>query len=375
MSSDGSGSLTITMPRNTGRAIGDDIFFITGDAGPSANVAAVLDGVPAAAGYLNAPTILAPGLTISDADGTTLVSATVHVGAGTFTAHGDVLAASAAALAGTNIVANYNTATETLTLSGIDTLAHYQQALEHVTFDTTNFEPDRAQTIDWQVDDGAASNNLSAIATTEISLPRPRINDADGHNEILWQNRDGTPAIWSTDGSNLTSGSNVGFNPGSDWHVIGAGDFNGDGKSDILWQNNNGTVAEWFMDGRTLISGASVAFNPGPTWRAVGAGDFNGDGKSDILWQNADGTPAVWLMDGRNILAGANVGFNPGPAWHVIGAGDFNGDGKADILWQNANGQAAVWLMNGTSLVSGANVGANPGADWHLIPQHHDLFG
>src|SRR6202022_894937 len=107
---------------------------------------------------------LAPGLTISDADSSTLISATVHVGAGAFTAHGDVLAVSAADLAGTNIVASYNAATETLTLSGTDTLAHYSQALEHVTFDTSNFEPDRAQTIAWQVDDGAAVNNLSALA-------------------------------------------------------------------------------------------------------------------------------------------------------------------------------------------------------------------
>jgi hypothetical protein len=333
------------------------------------NDAPVLANVPAAAGYLHGPTLLAPGLTISDVDSATLASATVRVSAGAFTAHGDVLAVSAADLAGTNIVANYNAATETLTLSGIDTLAHYAQVLQHVTFDTTNFGLDRAQTIEWQVDDGAASDNLSLLETTVLSLPLPRISDfnGNGHSDILWQRLDGTPAVWTVDGTKFTSGSNVGFNPGADWHVIGAGDFNGDGKSDVLWQNTNGTVAEWFMNGATLISGASVAFNPGASWHAIGSGDFNGDGKSDILWQNADGTPAVWLMDGRNILSGTNVGFNPGADWHVIGAADFNDDGKSDILWQNANGQAAVWLMNGTSLVSGSNVGTNPGTSWHTV--------
>jgi hypothetical protein len=332
------------------------------------NDAPVLDGVPAGAVFTKDPVILAPGLTISDVDSTTLASATVHVGAGAFAAHGDVLSVGAADLAGTNILATYNAASETLTLSGTDTLAHYSQVLEHVTFQTSNFDNDRAQTIGWQLNDGAAANNLSDLQTTAISLHRPQSNDfsGNGHGGILWQNTDGTSAIWTVDGTSLLSGANVGSNPGSNWHEIGSGDFNGDGKSDILWQHSDGTIAEWFMNGTTLTSGGSVAFNPGASWHAIGSGDFNGDGKADILWQNADGTPAVWLMDGLNILSGANVGFNPGAAWHVIDSGDFNGDGKADILWQNNNGQAAVWLMDGISLISGSNVGANPGPSWNV---------
>jgi hypothetical protein len=332
--------------------------------------APVLHDVPAGAVFANGPAvILAPALTITDVDNTTLASATVHVSAGAFTAHNDVLSVSAGGLAGTSISASYNAATETLTLSGTDTLAHYNQALEHVAFQTTNFANDRAQTIEWQANDGSAANNLSDLATTAISMPRSQTNDfgGNGHSGILWQNADGTPAIWSVDGTSLVSGQNVGFNPGPSWHEIGSGDFNGDGKADILWQNTDGTIAEWFMNGSSLISGGSVAFNPGSTWHVIDAGDFNGDGKSDILWQNNDGTPAVWLMNGLNILSGTNVGFNPGPAWHVIGAGDFNGDGKADILWQNADGTPAVWLMNGTSLISGQNVGFNPGSNWHTI--------
>ena len=44
---------------------------------------------------------------------------------------------------------------------------------------------------------------------------------------------------------------------------IGTGDFNGDGKADILWQNTDGTPAVWLMDGTSLISGANVGFDPG----------------------------------------------------------------------------------------------------------------
>jgi hypothetical protein len=206
-----------------------------------------------------------------------------------------------------------------------------------------------------------ADTNLASAAT----LARTDF-DGDGKSGVLWQNTDGTPAIWSMDGLTLTSGANAGFNPGPAWRVIGSGDFDFDGRADILWQNDDGTPAAWLMNGANILNGANVGFNPGAAWHEIAAADFNGDGKADILWQDSNGQVAVWQMDGLNVAAGANVGFNPGAAWHVIGAGDFDGDGKADILWQNHNGQAAIWLMDGLTVKSGANVGSNPGPAWQV---------
>ena len=102
------------------------------------------------------------------------------------------------------------------------------------------------------------------------------------------------------DGLTVLSNSPAGsFNPGPSWQIKDTGDFNGDGKSDILWQNDDGTPAIWLMNGSTVLSNSAAGpFNPGPTWHIKGTGDFNGDGKSDILWQGQDGTAAVWLMDG-----------------------------------------------------------------------------
>jgi serralysin len=81
-------------------------------------------------------------------------------------------------------------------------------------------------------------------------------------------------------------------NPGASWHIKATGDFNGDGFADILWQNDDGSVAIWEMDGTSMIGGAIVA-NPGASWHAVGTGDFNHDGHADILWQSSDGSVAV----------------------------------------------------------------------------------
>ena len=107
-------------------------------------------------------------------------------------------------------------------------------------------------------------------------------------------------------------------NPGPSWHVAGTGDFNGDGKADILWQNSDGTPAIWEMNGTTII-GAAALTNPGPSWHVAGTGDFNGDGKADILWQNSDGTPAIWEMNGTTII-GSGVVDPPGDTPSVSSA-------------------------------------------------------
>ena len=225
----------------------------------------------------------------------------------------------------------------------------------------------------WQMD---GLNAVSAGAAGSFNPgPSWQVKDGgdfngDGHSDILWQSNDGTPAIWLMNGSTVLSNGAAGpFNPGPSWQIKASGDFNGDSKSDILWQNSDGTPAIWLMNGTAAVSvGAVGPFNPGPSWQIKATGDFNGDHKSDILWQNSDGTPAIWLMDGTNVLsAGAAGSFNPGPSWHIKATGDFNGDSKSDILWQNDDGTPAIWLMNGTNAVSVGAVGPfNPGPSWQI---------
>jgi hypothetical protein len=344
------------------------------------NDAPTLTAVPASVTYTEnaAPIVLASALVVGDVDSATLSGATVAISAGTFTGDGDVLAAN---VAGTSITATYNAATETLTLAGTDTLAHYQQVLESVTFSSTSFNADNSgvnhtRTIQWQVNDGSAANNLSAVQTTTLTINALDDNtitdvNGDGRGDVLLQNDNGQPAIWLMNGLTVTSQTNVGTNPGPQWDEIGAGDFNGDHRSDLLFQHDNGTPGIWLMNGTTVLATA----NPGspvlwsPQWNVISSGDFNGDGKSDILWQNNNSTPGIWLMDGTNVVAHDVVGSPAlwSPAWHVIGSGDFNGDNKSDILWQNNNGSVGVWLMDGLTVLSHNVIDGNPGPAWHVI--------
>jgi hypothetical protein len=70
-------------------------------------------------------------------------------------------------------------------------------------------------------------------------------------------------------GGGLPAVASVACNSDPSLHAIGTGDFNADGKADILWQNKDGTPAVWLMDGTHLISGANVGFDPGSNWHVI----------------------------------------------------------------------------------------------------------
>jgi hypothetical protein len=47
------------------------------------------------------------------------------------------------------------------------------------------------------------------------------------------------------------------------WHIAGAGDFNGDGYADLVWENTTtGQRAIWFMKNGVPYSSTSLATMP-----------------------------------------------------------------------------------------------------------------
>ena len=126
------------------------------------------------------PVVLDAGVTVSDVDsGGTLAGATVTISSG-FTA-GDTLkigGQTSGTITDNGGTINYAFAGSTLTLSGTDTLADYQAALDSITYsfspsggDATAAGADTSRTISWQVNDGSASNGLSNVDTSTLSVP------------------------------------------------------------------------------------------------------------------------------------------------------------------------------------------------------------
>ena len=51
--------------------------------------------------------------------------------------------------------------------------------------------------------------------------------------------------------------------------VYGLVGRNGDGNADIVWQNDNGTPAVWLMDGTNLLLAGGPLTNPGSAWHII----------------------------------------------------------------------------------------------------------
>jgi VCBS repeat-containing protein len=151
------------------------IDYTTGSTTPS-NTAPVVTADSGVLTYTeNAPaTAIAPGLTIAD-DGTSLVGATVKIGTG-YASGQDSLAFTA--LSGNPITGTWDATTRVLTLSGTATVAQYQAALRTVGYVNSSDNPSTAtnRTIEFQVNDGAAANNLSTIVTRTVQVTP--VNDA-----------------------------------------------------------------------------------------------------------------------------------------------------------------------------------------------------
>ena len=171
-------SSTSDNPTNFGTSASRTISFTANDgtadstaATSTVNVTAVDDAPVATAGatvgYTEQGTavVLDSGLTLSDADNTTLASATVSIGS--FLA-GDVLAFTNQ----NGITGTYNSGTGVLTLTGSASVANYQAALESITFSSasdnpTNFGANPSRTVSFTVNDGALNSN---IATSTVNV-------------------------------------------------------------------------------------------------------------------------------------------------------------------------------------------------------------
>ncbi|MFO1304131.1 MAG: IPTL-CTERM sorting domain-containing protein [Burkholderiales bacterium] len=133
------------------------------------NTAPVLANIePAALTYpvSSPPVSITSTLTVTDADSTNLVGATVQLTAGCVPADDVLSFANTASISGT-----YSAATCLMTLTGSDTPANYQAALRNVQYANNNPATSvTPRTASFRANDGSPSNNLSNIVTRNINV-------------------------------------------------------------------------------------------------------------------------------------------------------------------------------------------------------------
>ena len=165
---------------------------------------------------------------------------------------------------------------------------------------------------------------------------------------------------------------------GSNWEVVGSGDFSGDGNLALLQRDRRTLnlrvmmLEDGQLDGFVDLETSAL---PDQSWNVIATDDFNTDGKADIVWQNqTTGATTIWYLEeqpqqiyidfGPKQLAGRNsgnqldlslAGFADGVITNsnlsIEATGDFNNDNKVDfVVRDQSSGNIKIWLMDQAQL-------------------------
>ena len=309
------------------------------------------------------PVTLDGALTVSDADsGGNLTSATVSIGAG-FVSGDDALNF----INTSHIIGAYNATMGVLTLTGTDTVADYQTALESVTFSSTATSGG-SRTIDWQVNDGSSSNGASATATSAVEIVLGPVVAAGGAATFTGGGSaaplDGTITVSDPASPTLTSATvsiGSGFLAGDVLNFTNTAAITGSysAASGVLTLTGSDTVADyqaalrsitysfaangdptnggvdtsrtigWLVSDAVKTSAAVTStlntVHVTPTVTAGGSATFDGGGSAAPL----DGALTVGDIDSGGNLTGATVtissGFLAGDTLNFTNTGNITG--------------------------------------------------
>jgi len=116
-------------------------------------------------------------------------------------------------------------------------------------------------------------NTVAALPTVDPSWHVKGMQDINGDSraDIVFQNDSGAVVVWEMGGAagtTINAANLVNLNPGPSWHIVGLRDMNGDFHADILFQNDNGTAAVWEdyvnLGGGTATFNTVLAITPNP---------------------------------------------------------------------------------------------------------------
>jgi hypothetical protein len=159
---------------------------------------------------------------------------------------------------------------------------------------------------------------------------------------------------------------------GPEWQFGGVGNLLGDGRTGFLIRNT-GTVAPGLLEVGEEVNG-SLTFTQvggiGSEWKLVGTGDYLGAGHPGFLIENT-GNVANGLLEVGEVSSGhltfTQVG-GLGSEWQFAGSGNYIDTSKADFLIRNtgsfANGLLEVGSISG-NMTSYTQVGS-VGPEWNF---------
>jgi FG-GAP-like repeat len=189
--------------------------------------------------------------------------------------------------------------------------------------------------------------------------------DGDGVSDIIWTgtNWDGDylAITWIMSAGNPAPSQvyNRVLPPGTTLQALGNFE-RGPGttyRAQQVWRDANGNYT--IQTGGQSITTSEPTTVPigtpvGTDWQVIGAGDFNGDGFDDLLfWEPANGWIALWgIANDQETWTHGLTSIPASSGWSIGGISDANNDGIADIVWQHTSGVVGYWKMNSAGQVS-----------------------
>jgi hypothetical protein len=239
------------------------------------------------------PSIVDPGLVVSDPSSGTISSAIIKIGGGflpgdwlNFTNHN-------------GITGSYDPTVGILSLGGTASITDYQAALDSITYSSTSLTPtdsglDLARSIDWQVSDGISFSNIVSSVVQVAGVSGSTFILTTGSDRVV-----GTPLNdLVIAGSNaLSLGDNINGNGGTNTIAFsGGGTFNLGLPAGIA---NIQTIRAFEGQG---VAAQTVTLRPGTSFAVDVASDRNGDQAPIITIIGATNTDTINLGAGNDVV-------------------------------------------------------------------------
>ncbi len=182
-----------------------------------------------------------------------------------------------------------------------------------------------------------------------------------GRMHLLWDNGNGTAAVWRLGPSGAETGGAVRrqFGPFAGWaaRALAVGP---DRLAHVLWAGPGRAASVWSVD----MEGGEVGhweFGPFDGWearaRAVGP-----DNVLRVLWAGADGRAALWSL--REGEAPEALDCGPFEGWAAVSLA-VGSDDRAHVLWTRDDGAASVWQVGADGVAQPSEYGPYPG--WSAV--------
>jgi photosystem II stability/assembly factor-like uncharacterized protein len=209
----------------------------------------------------------------------------------------------------------------------------------------------------WNNDDGSAAVWRTRSLAVEAAFLYPGAPGwtardiaagADGSTRLLWTAADGRVSLWSL-GEFGARDSHFEYGPYTGWSAAAITE-GFDGRTRILWNKGDGTSGLSFVNPGGSLD--TFRYSPIPGWISVDLATGE-DNQTRILRANGDGSITVWRIS----PVGVSITFGkiyPAPAGFHAARVSIGSDDLTRVLWRNSDGLALVWLLDADGTYQGS---------------------